>query len=64
MSIQPFIGPKELPRVMHQVRQAAAKMRRIAAEFRNQFMVMREAEIDDIKPMWKGSWKARRPTLG
>src|SRR5215467_2964557 len=44
------IGPKELPRVMLQVGQAAAKMRRIAAEFRSQFMdAMREAEIDDTK---------------
>src|ERR1700740_1494200 len=44
------IGPKELPRVMLQVGQAAAKMRRMAAEFHSQFMdAMREAEIDDIK---------------
>jgi sec-independent protein translocase protein TatB len=44
------IGPKELPRVMLQVGQTAAKMRRMAAEFRSQFMdAMREAEIDDIK---------------
>ena len=44
------IGPKELPRVMRQVGQAAAKMRRMAAEFRGQFMdAMREADIEDIK---------------
>ena len=44
------IGPKELPRVMRQLGQAAAKMRRMAAEFRGQFMdAMREAGIDDIK---------------
>ncbi|MGH6836561.1 MAG: Sec-independent protein translocase subunit TatA/TatB [Methylocella sp.] len=44
------IGPKELPRVMRQVGQVAAKMRRMAAEFRGQFMdAMREAGIDDIK---------------
>ena len=44
------IGPKELPRVMRQVGQAAAKMRRMAAEFRGQFMdAMREAGVDDIK---------------
>jgi Tat protein translocase TatB subunit len=44
------IGPKELPRVMRQAGQAAAKMRRMAAEFRGQFMdAMREADIDDIK---------------
>ena len=44
------IGPKELPRVMRQVGQAAAKMRRMAAEFRGQFMdAMSEAGVDDIK---------------
>jgi sec-independent protein translocase protein TatB len=44
------IGPKELPRVLRQVGQAAAKMRRMAAEFRGQFMdAMREADIEDIK---------------
>ena len=44
------IGPKELPRVMRQVGQAAAKMRRMAADFRGQFMdAMREADIEDIK---------------
>ncbi|MGI8569974.1 MAG: Sec-independent protein translocase subunit TatA/TatB [Methylocella sp.] len=44
------IGPKELPRVMRQAGQAAAKMRRMAAEFRGQFMdAMREVGVDDIK---------------
>jgi sec-independent protein translocase protein TatB len=44
------IGPKELPRVMRQVGQAAAKMRRMAADFRGQFMdAMREADVEDIK---------------
>jgi sec-independent protein translocase protein TatB len=44
------IGPKELPRVMRQVGQAAAKMRRMAAEFRGQFMdAMRDAGIEDFK---------------
>jgi len=44
------IGPKELPRVMRQLGQAAAKMRRMTAELRGQFMdAMREADIDDIK---------------
>ena len=44
------IGPKELPRVMRQVGQMSAKMRRMAAEFRGQFMdAMREAGIDDVK---------------
>jgi len=43
------IGPKELPRVMLQVGQVAAKMRRLAAELRSQYMdAMREA-IDDTK---------------
>jgi sec-independent protein translocase protein TatB len=44
------IGPKELPRVMLQLGRAAAKMRRMAAEFHAQFMdAMREAEVEDIK---------------
>jgi sec-independent protein translocase protein TatB len=44
------IGPKELPRVMRQVGQAAAKLRRMSAEFRAQFMdAMRDAEVEDIK---------------
>ena len=44
------IGPKELPRVLRQAGQAAAKMRRLAAEFRGQFMdAMREADIEDFK---------------
>ncbi|MCI0466741.1 MAG: Sec-independent protein translocase protein TatB [Beijerinckiaceae bacterium] len=44
------IGPKELPRVMRHVGEAMAKMRRMAAEFRAQFMdAMRESELDEIK---------------
>jgi sec-independent protein translocase protein TatB len=44
------IGPKELPRVLRQVGQAVAKMRRLAAEFQGQFMeAMREADMADIK---------------
>jgi sec-independent protein translocase protein TatB len=44
------IGPKELPRVMRLAGEALAKMRRMAAEFRRQFIdAMREAEIDDSK---------------
>lgn len=44
------IGPKELPRVLRQVGQATAKLRRMAAEFQSQFMdAMREAELSDIK---------------
>jgi sec-independent protein translocase protein TatB len=44
------IGPKELPRVMRHVGEALAKMRRMGADFRSQFLeAMREAEFDDIK---------------
>jgi sec-independent protein translocase protein TatB len=44
------IGPKELPRVLRQVGQAVAKMRKLAAEFQGQFMeAMREADLADIK---------------
>ncbi|MGB8278375.1 MAG: twin-arginine translocase TatA/TatE family subunit [Methylovirgula sp.] len=44
------IGPKELPRVMRQVGQAVAKLRRLSAEFQAQFMeAMREADLDEIK---------------
>lgn len=42
------LGPKELPRVMLQAGQALAKMRRMAADFRAQFMeAMREAAAED-----------------
>ena len=44
------IGPKELPRVMRHLGEALAKMRRMAAECRGQFLeAMRESEIDEIK---------------
>ena len=44
------IGPKELPRVMRHVGEALAKMRRMGADFRAQFLeAMREAEFEDIK---------------
>lgn len=44
------IGPKELPRVLRQVGQTVAKLRRMAAEFQGQFMdAMREADLADIK---------------
>ncbi len=44
------IGPKELPRVMRHVGETLAKMRRMGAEFRAQFLeAMREAEFEDIK---------------
>ena len=45
-----FIGPKELPRVMRQVGQAIAKIRRLGAEFQAQFTdAMREADLEEIK---------------
>jgi sec-independent protein translocase protein TatB len=44
------IGPKELPRVMRQVGQAIAKIRRMGTEFQSQFMdAMHEADLADIK---------------
>jgi sec-independent protein translocase protein TatB len=44
------IGPKELPRVMRQVGQAVAKLRRLGAEFQAQFMeAMREADAEEMK---------------
>jgi sec-independent protein translocase protein TatB len=44
------IGPKELPRVMRQVGQAIAKLRRLSAEFQAQFMdAMHEADLAEIK---------------
>lgn len=45
-----FIGPKELPRVMRQVGQAIAKIRRLGGEFQSQFMdAIREADLEEIK---------------
>ncbi|MBV9221186.1 MAG: twin-arginine translocase subunit TatB [Methylobacteriaceae bacterium] len=44
------IGPKELPRVLRQLGQWTGKMRRMANEFRGQFMdAMREADLESIK---------------
>jgi len=44
------IGPKELPRVMRQLGQVVAKLRRISSEFQQQFMeAMREADLEDLK---------------
>lgn len=44
------IPHKDLPRVLRQLGQAVSKMRRMGAEFQNQFMdAMREAEVTDIK---------------
>ena len=45
-----FIGPKELPKVLRQVGQYIAKMRRMAGEFQTQFSdAMRESELQDLK---------------
>jgi sec-independent protein translocase protein TatB len=44
------IGPKDLPRVMRTVGQVTGRMRRMAAEFQQQFNeAMREAEMEDVK---------------
>src|SRR5262245_23271116 len=44
------IGPKELPGVVRALGQTVAKLRRMAADFQNQFNeAMREAEIADLK---------------
>ncbi|HXY90630.1 MAG TPA: Sec-independent protein translocase protein TatB [Xanthobacteraceae bacterium] len=44
------IGPKELPGVVRTLGQTVAKLRRMAAEFQNQFNeAMREAELADLK---------------
>ena len=44
------IPPKDLPRVMRTVGQTVGKMRRMAAEFQNQFMeAMREADLESVK---------------
>jgi sec-independent protein translocase protein TatB len=44
------IGPKDLPRVMRTLGQVTGRMRRMAAEFQQQFNeAMREAEMEDVK---------------
>jgi|DewCreStandDraft_4_1066084.scaffolds.fasta_scaffold07732_4 sec-independent protein translocase protein TatB len=44
------IGPKELPGVLRTVGQWMAKVRRMAAEFQDQFReAMREAELEELK---------------
>lgn len=44
------IGPKELPRVMRQLGQAAAKLRRLSGDFQAQFMeAMREADLHEVQ---------------
>ncbi len=45
-----FIPPKDLPRVLRQVGQFVAKMKRMAGEFQGQFMdAMREADMADLR---------------
>ncbi|MGA3303077.1 MAG: twin-arginine translocase TatA/TatE family subunit [Methylovirgula sp.] len=44
------IGPKELPRVMRQLGQVLAKLRRLSSDFQAQFMeAIREADLEDVK---------------
>src|ERR1700733_7842498 len=44
------IGPKELPSVLRTVGQWTTKIKRMGAEFQNQFQeAMREAEMADLK---------------
>ncbi len=44
------IGPKELPRVMRQLGQVLAKLRRLSSDFQAQFMeAMREADLEEVK---------------
>src|SRR5471032_2429002 len=44
------IGPKELPGVVRTLGQTVAKLRRMAADFQNQFNeAMREADLVDLK---------------
>src|SRR5262245_26679770 len=59
------IGPKELPRVMRRAGEAMAKMRRMAAEFRGQFMdAMRESEMDDIEARVEKLADHMKPDVG
>ena len=45
-----LIGPKDLPKVLRQVGQYIAKMRRMAAEFQTQFSdAMRDSELQELK---------------
>src|ERR1700742_3514338 len=44
------IGPKDLPRVLRTVGNTVGRMRRMAAEFQNQFAeVIKEADLEDVK---------------
>jgi sec-independent protein translocase protein TatB len=45
-----IVGPKDLPRMLYSIGQAAGKMRRQADEFRRQFNEsMREAGMDEVR---------------
>src|ERR1700692_102340 len=44
------IGPKDLPRVLRTVGQTVGKMRKMAAEFQNQFMeAIEKADLEEVK---------------
>lgn len=44
------IGPKDLPRVLRQVGQMVARLRKMAGEFQGQFMeAMKEADLQDLR---------------
>jgi sec-independent protein translocase protein TatB len=44
------VGPKDLPRLMRTFGQYAGKLRRMAADFQNQFEdAMREAEVEEVR---------------
>ena len=45
-----LIGPKDLPRVLRQIGQYVAKMRRMAGEFQTQFSdALKESELQELK---------------
>jgi sec-independent protein translocase protein TatB len=59
------IGPKELPRVMRQIGQAVAKLRRLGAEFQAQFMeAMRDADAEDLKTSARELAQSAKVDLG
>jgi sec-independent protein translocase protein TatB len=59
------IGPKELPRVLRQVGQAAAKLRRLGAEFQAQFVeAMREADSEELKTHMRELTESTKVDLG
>jgi sec-independent protein translocase protein TatB len=59
------IGPKELPRVMRQVGQAVAKLRRLGAEFQAQFTeAMREADAEELKTHMRELTESAKIDLG